>query len=65
MRDEIRESLVMQDETDDVSESEADRKQNMMKTLGRLENLGLDESETLECELLTLRSIALTPRQTL
>ncbi|TIA88781.1 hypothetical protein E3P81_03318 [Wallemia ichthyophaga] len=48
VRDEIRESLVMQDETDDVSESEADRKQNMMKTLGRLENLGLDESETLE-----------------
>ncbi|TIA91461.1 hypothetical protein E3P99_01053 [Wallemia hederae] len=49
VRDEIRESLVMQEEeSGDYSESEADKKQNVMKTLGRLEDLGLDESETLE-----------------
>ena len=40
---------MQEEESGDYSESEADKKQNVMKTLGRLEDLGLDESETLEC----------------
>lgn len=52
----------MQEEDEEVSESEVDKKQNMMKTLGRLEELGLDESETLDCALLRpCYLITLTP----